>query len=394
MKIREPVNLYRVLSVAAVVLVTFGATALMCLGSRFYPDEWLCVIFLDMIFLLIYLFELEYDRVGGRLLGNTQSSFMRLAVVYALCAMLSYGMTFLPEFGKPVILIPILMCAVSNSTMAIVVGLFFDMMLSVSSGGSLHAFLALCLLSLLGAVLAEALKKNAYRVWLSCLIFFLNVMIPEIFYYMSYKEMDRQCLLYGAANGVISGLTAYFVFGKIWRESENEMDNLLLDIVSEDYSEVKALKNFSRLEFNHAKKVSEIAFRCAKEIGCDPNLCLAAGFYYRMGRWQGEPYNENAVKKAHSLCFPEPMIRILAEYYGEDCALSTPDSALVHMVDALVKKVDIMNKKVGGSEWNRDILIYQTLNEFSTSGIYDRSGMSMNQFLKAREFLAKEELLQ
>ena len=52
-----------------------------------------------------------------------------------------------------------------------------------------------------------------------------------------------------------------------------------------------------------------------------------------------------------------------------------------------------MEQNVGQSVWNRDIVIYQTVNDFSSSEIYDHSGMSMNQFLKIREFLAKEELL-
>lgn len=391
---KEPMNLYRVLSVVAVALVTYGVTAVMCLDSHFYPDEWLCLLFMDTIFIMIFIFELEYERRMEKLGGNTQTNFMRLAIIFSLCAVLTYGMTFLPEFCKPVILIPILMCAVSNSTMAMAVGFFYDIILSIASGENYYALLALCLLTLLGGVLAEALKKREYRLKISLLILFLNIMIPGIFYYLSYKEMDNQCYFYGIANGVISALAAYLGFGKVWEETKYEMDNQLLDIVSDDYSEVKALKNYSMLEYRHAKKVSEVAFRCAKEVGCDENLCLAAGFYYRMGRWQGEPYNENAMKKAHSLCFPASVVQILSEYYGEEHVPSTPESALVHMVDALVKKIDIMHENVGKSQWNRDILIYQTLNEFSTTGIYDRSGLSMNQFLRAREFLAKEEVLQ
>ena len=37
--------------------------------------------------------------------------------------------------------------------------------------------------------------------------------------------------------------------------------------------------------------------------------------------------------------------------------------------------------------------MFSGVNDFSSSEIYDHSGMSMNQFLKIREFLAKEELL-
>ena len=131
----------------------------------------------------------------------------------------------------------------------------------------------------------------------------------------------------------------------------------------------------------------------AKEVGYRANLCLAGGFYYRMGRWIGEPYIKNAVNKAESLCFPAELISILAEYYGEEQLPSSPESALVHMVDAVVIRLEAMEQNVGQSVWNRDIVIYQTVNDFSSSEIYDHSGMSMNQFLKIREFLAKEELL-
>ena len=64
------------------------------------------------------------------------------------------------------------------------------------------------------------------------------------------------------------------------------------------------------------------------------------------------------------------------------------------MVDALLIKLEAMELDVERSRWNREMFIYQTLNEFSSSGIYDESGMSMNQFLNVREYLAKEGVLQ
>ena len=166
-----------------------------------------------------------------------------------------------------------------------------------------------------------------------------------------------------------------------------------MDIVSDDYSEVKALKDFSSVEYEHARKVSDIASRCAKAVGYNEHLCLAGGFYYRMGQWIGDPYVEEGVKKAKSLCFPEELMIILQEYYGEEQLPSIPESALVHMVDALVIKLEKISDGFEKSEWNHEILINQTLNEYSSSGIYDHCGMSMNQFLKIRQFLTKEELL-
>lgn len=227
----------------------------------------------------------------------------------------------------------------------------------------------------------------------SLLTFFFSLMIPELFSYLSTKEMQKYSLLYAFGTAFLTFLTAAFLFHRLLHEADQEIENHLLDIVSEDYSEVKALKDFSMVEYRHAVKVSDIACRCAKEVGYRANLCLAGGFYYRMGRWIGEPYIKNAVNKAESLCFPAELISILAEYYGEEQLPSSPESALVHMVDAVVIRLEAMEQNVGQSVWNRDIVIYQTVNDFSSSELYDHSGMSMNQFLKIREFLAKEELL-
>lgn len=392
MKHKEQMNLYRVLSVIAIILVTFCITVVLCAKNHLYTDEWLCLAFIDVIFILIYIFEMEYERRRGYLASNPQSNFIRIAILYAFCAVITYAMTFLPEFSRPVMLIAILMCAVSNTTMAVTVGLFLDILTALASGGSFYALVCFVILTMLGTVLSRSLKEKKYRIWIALLMAFINLMVPGILYYLSYKEITHTIFIYGAVDGLVTALAAYFLFGWLWDESENEVENRLFDIVSEDYSEVKALKDFSMVEYRHANRVGDIAYRCAKQVGYDPALCLAGGFYYRMGRWLGEPYVKRAVDHAYALCFPQKLIAILAEYYGEEHLPSSPESALVHMIDALVIKLDALEQDVGKSQWNHDILIYQTLNEFSSTGMYDKSGMSMNQFLKVREFLAKEEL--
>ena len=102
---------------------------------------------------------------------------------------------------------------------------------------------------------------------------------------------------------------------------------------------------------------------------------------------------KNGVEKAKALCFPDDLIQILSEYNGEENMPSTPESALIHIIDGLLIKLELLDKEVGTSQWNREVLIYQTLNEFSTAGLYDHSGLSINAFIKIREWLAKEELL-
>ena len=91
-------------------------------------------------------------------------------------------------------------------------------------------------------------------------------------------------------------------------------------------------------------------------------------------------------------CFPDAIIKILSEYNGEERLPTSKESAIVHMVDACLKKIELLMGNNLSSSWNQDMVIYQTLNELSATGIYDESGLSMNQFVKLRELLVREEI--
>ena len=45
---KEHMNLYRVLSLIAIVIATFGMTALLCAQNHFFIDEWLCLFLLNL----------------------------------------------------------------------------------------------------------------------------------------------------------------------------------------------------------------------------------------------------------------------------------------------------------------------------------------------------------
>lgn len=393
MKNTEKINLYRMLAIVVMILATLALTGILCYMNHLYLDESLCILYFDLIFLLIYLFEMEYERKRDRLSRNNQTTYVRLVAVYTACCVLVFGMSFLPEFFRPVMILPIMICAVSNPLMGMAVGLFWDILLAFVGGGNFYSLAGYVSLTLLGGVLSQPLAERRYRIRLAVIGFFVNLLIPDVLYYLCYKEVSGWAILYGIGNGILTAFAVLIVFPLLWKSAQHEVDHKLVDIISVDYSEVKALKNFSMAEYRHAVRVSNLAYRCAKATGLRKNVCLAAGFYYRMGQWLGEPCVQNGVDKAISLCFPDEVIRILSEYYGQENLPSTPESAVVHMVDALVLRLDALRKEVKHSQWNSEILIYQTLNEFSTSGLYDKSGMSMNLFLKIRGFLAKEELL-
>ena len=191
MKPKETINLYRVISRLVIALVTFGVMGGLGAKSHLYPDEWLSMFFLTLIFLLVCMFELEYERKQKGISANTQTTFIRLSVTYTVSGGLIYAISYLPEFYRPVMIPVILLTAVSNSMVAVSFGLFFDLVLALTVGGSFYALAAYMMLTMLAAVLAQALKEKKYRMGVSLLTFFFSLMIPELISYLSTKEMHK-----------------------------------------------------------------------------------------------------------------------------------------------------------------------------------------------------------
>ena len=117
----------------------------------------------------------------------------------------------------------------------------------------------------------------------------------------------------------------------------------MVDITDESYPLARELASFSRADYSHARRVMLVAARCAAVVGADERVCSAAGMYYRIGVLEGAPLAKNGVKMAQRACFPEKVIRIIGEYNGEEALPSTIESAIVHMVDGLLKKLEVLD---------------------------------------------------
>ncbi|MDY2591173.1 MAG: hypothetical protein SOW32_13490 [Agathobacter sp.] len=389
----ETINFRRIMTFLCVVASAILYTCFLGYYEKMYADDWYCMFLLDAIFLLILIFELHFARSKSQLAENRNSYFVKFAIAFFVCCICGMIFVFLPLFARPVVIIPIIIFSVTNEMIAIICSCYFTILLSLTVSGDYYELLSHILVSVIGIIITQVIFVKKLQLFAYTILLCINTMIPIIFYYWEYREYSLKCVFFGCLCGLVS-VSAAFICDKVVKPyADNEVNHYLLDMISEDYHLVKEIKNDSSNEYEHAKKVSEIAYECAKRVGIDANLCAASGFYYRLGKWMGEPHVISGIKKAQEMCFPAEVIYILSEYYGEDKLPSSPESALVHMVDALVKKMETLEGEFGKSKWNNEMLIYQTMNEFSSSGLYDKSGLGMNHFLNIREYLAKESML-
>ena len=389
----EKISIHRVLPISVIVLSAMIAAGVLCYLNKLDTDQIICVAFLVIAFMPIMILELAFERQKEMLGDNKQTTYRRARNGFIICCILMLAISFMPEYFRPVLIFPLIMSAYSNDVLGLCTGMFFNILLAFTTGGSFNELLAYTMLVLVGGMLSKLLKQVEYRLFVGIIYLFSSVLFPNIFYYFANEAIESKNLLLGSVNGIVIAIYVIAMYPNIREKTFREKHYYYGDILADEFVQVQQIRKYAPEEYYHARKVSEIAYRYALQLDLKTDLAAAAGFYYRLGKWEGDPPIENAVRKAKELCFPEELIQILREYNGTDDLPSTPESALVHIIDALLVKLEMSGVPGGTSQFDRDILIHQTLNEFSSAGLYDKSGLSINSFIKIREWLLKEALL-
>lgn len=388
-------SIKRICSMAAIVLLFMAGIAFLIYKSELLLDEMIALILVQTVFLIVFLITLMKKRLICELPAGDSTSYRRICVTLFICWTVVILFEYIPEYFAPIMLLSVLLTTVLDDATALALSFYYIIVLCITGGLSSNVMYCYCLLAVLGILLTAFLKNQtrAEALGIYIIYFLINILIPVIFYYIAYLELTKKAFFFAVANGLLNSLLIMICYTPLKERAKEETAYRYLELMEDDYVLLQDFKRFSLAEFHHAKRVSKLAAFCAKEIGADVDCTACAGLYYRIGKMLGEPEIDNALTLANHHCFPKPVMDIMEEYGGVLRLPQTPESAIVHMVDALVTKIELLDADTMSSTWNQDMVIYQTLNELSQKGFYDESKMSINQFLKIREKLVQEDSL-
>ncbi|MCR4566651.1 MAG: hypothetical protein K5769_01260 [Pseudobutyrivibrio sp.] len=359
-------------------------------------DKFVCIISINICFFFIFLLLIIRKRLTGKLPEFNYVTYGKITLVVLIeWILVILFARFSPDFFAPFIVLPIMAATVLEDTGANALSLYFVVLVSICYDYNVYMILGYVTMIVFGNMMSQLIKSKEMiqRLFSLIIIFSTTTLVSIIFYYFNYLELPLVVFAYGLFNGLIAcAISVVFVpvLGRYVEVSQTESYEEFLSPAFDLYQEIR---NFSFIEFTHANRVSNLARKCAEAINCNVGLAACSGFYYRLGKIVGEPMIDNALKLANDYCFPNDVIQILAEYGGVVYLPSTKESAIVHMVDAVTTKVELFDSDSMSSNWNQNMVIYQTINELSQKGFYDNSGLTMNQFLIIREILAKEDIL-
>ncbi|MCI7130483.1 MAG: hypothetical protein MSA09_08005 [Lachnospiraceae bacterium] len=345
-----------------------------------------------LVFFLGFALYAERLRLQGEMSMGISNDYSLLTFIYLTGLFAACLGSFLPAFAAPVMAVSVLCNGAFRTKLGCALAVYFSLLTALFSEGGEYELIAYVLLALTGVFLTELFLQQSLRLWTGILAACLSVLIPACCSYLSSHTARIYMFLLTFAESFVTLL----VLSKIpkLREREVVAETVSLDtVMDEHYHLRREIERYSTVDYDHALRTSQVAARLAAGIGADEKLARAGGFYYRIGKLEGEPFVENGVRIAQANCFSHRLVSILEEYYGQNRLPGSIESAIVQIADMIVTKFDLLDKDTFSSTWNREMVIYQSMNEKSAEGLYDQSGLSMNQFLTIREMLVKEESL-
>lgn len=393
-EIEEPrASLRRILYITGVFILFFAGNVILAVKNRMLLDELFCTLILNVVFLCIFVICVIRSRVSGRL-GYQGTDYSRLFVYLIAGWVLAVTGAYIGDFLMPIGFMAFVFCSYFTLELAMGMELYFAMTVCLLCGRGTYPIYCYCLMLAADIFLAGYLKdiRNrgfVHRIFVIATTGCVNAFIPVLFYYFTFGRLDKKTMSFVAAEALLLVLFVWLVYPWLIRANEKEEAASYEMLLEDEYPLLADMRRYSMVEYQHGRKVSRLAELCGREIGVSELTCAVGGMYYRLGKMEGPPEIENAVKVAANRCFPPDVIAILEEYAGKKRLPQTPESAIVHMVDTLVTKLDLMSQDMVTSSWNASMVIYQTLNEFSNQGIYDEAKLSMNQFLRIREKLVQ-----
>lgn len=356
-------------------------------------DVWIVWFFISVLFYLMFFLYIEHERLWKNLPLGQSNDFSSICFVYSIGLAIAVIFSFFPAFTAPVMIISSICYGAFRSHMGTILSVYFGLLSALFSDGNEYELLAYVLLVITGVMLTDLFEAKTLQTWVAILVISFSVVIPVCCNYLATNELSGSVVVFSLIGAGFCIFVMKF-FSPRLRIREEKAVELSLDTIMDDaYHLKKEIEAYSTADYNHAVRTAQLSKRLAGKVNADEKIAFAGGFYYRIGKLEGEPFIENGVSIAKHNCFPEAVIAILEEYGGVKRLPGTIESAIVHIADTIVTKFELLDKDMFSSTWNRDIVIYQTMNEKSSEGLYDASGLTMNQFLTIREFLVKEDTL-
>lgn len=385
-------SLIRILVLLLTAALFFLVNVFFCVTNKIMIDELYSLILVTILFLVMYIVYITRMRLNGSIyIGSNYSKYF-LTFFISFCMI--YASAKFPDFYFPIGIMALILIAGMDSGFALVSCIYFSCVYSLCFGLSFYTFFGYLFIFSISILLGNYLKTNRFihLVLISILYAISLFLVTFTFSYLTSFIIDLTNIIIYSISSLISAFFLLLVYNHLCNIFSKERRISFETIIDENYPMLLDIKRLSLAEYYHAIKVANIAGECATLIDVDRMLCMAGGLYYHCYDVDKKVSKERFLKRLNNRGFPPEVIKIISDN-SKGILPYDKESAIVHIVDTIVTKLEAIFKKTDRNSWNVSMIVYQTLNEISQQGYYDKSNLSMNEFLKIRDFLARQNYL-
>ena len=376
------------------IIVSFCCLIGSALIKNVLLDRLLVLLFIHTVMVILLVVSLLVEKIQHLNSFNNNRRFGRFIFIFLAAMIIVSLANWIPNFWEPILALTILMVLGSTPTIGMTAGLYLVMMQSILFEYSLIGICKLIFCVICGGILALIAKKQANLMPVAILVFLFHPCIGFIFEYLEQYHVDYSLFLTGLIYGCVNVILLIVPYPWINKSDQEYYATTLEFLVDPRFQLLADMKSCSSELFLHGLKVSKAAGNCALKLGMNEKLVRAGGLYYRLGFFEDENNNGDfpgqVLGTQHH--FPEEVLNIIQEYKGVHQTISTPEAALIDIVDEVFEQFQ-MNEdenKQDSTGFNQEFLIYKIMNDCSSSGRYDHSGFSMNMYLNVRDYLVRE----
>lgn len=384
-------SFFRIITVLIILLVNFLFSFLFYYFNNLYLDDLGILFVLNIMFFLVFIINLFYKRMLGSIYVGTNYLYLLFIITISYIILIISSLYI--DYIFPFAIITILLCTVLDFGLSISFSIYYCMIYSICLKIDLLSIFAIIISIIITGLICDNYKNSKfnYPIMFTFILVLSQFLCFGCFSYILDYDLSINKLTTSALNAVIIGFVFFVLYKKLCGFVKSERRFSYETILDENYPILTDIRKVSALEYNHAIRVANISGKCADLIGVDKMLCMAGGLYYNASNVSPKGDPEVFFRHLENICFPPELINILKEKDNINNPPSSKESAIVSISDIIITKLEAIYKKADKSNWNTSMIVYQTLNDCSKSGIYDNTGLGMNEFLKIRDFLAQVE---
>lgn len=359
-------------------------------GLDLYTFETYGYMFVAMLAGLMILTAFIKYRSIADLFDVIFRNYRRIAFYVVVTSLLLAGMSYLPAYSEPVLFIATLVSMVMGPSIGFMVPGLLTLLMSMVMDYSIQHIMFLMMMILVGSILDHDRLAGGLRTrWLfyTFLALSINTAFACLFYYMENSIFSPLTPFYAVVSAFISVVLVMAAETMLGRSASKRERYRLRRVMADDFILRAQMKSFDRAFYERSLFISRVAQAIAAHIGTDAELAAAAGFYYRLGHLGEKESVDNGIELALEYEFPGELIWIIYESRGLKRLPTTVPSGLVYLIESVISAFEINPQ--AKSDMDYELIVHKVTNTLSTEGKLDKSGLSMNNFITARDDLLK-----